>query len=485
VRFERSSGVLLHPTSLPSRYGIGELGPEAVEFAEFLAAAGQKLWQMLPLSPTGSGNSPYQSDSAFAGNPLLVSTERMVRDGLLDEPTAPEFPRDEVDYDAVAEFKHGNLRRAYRRFRPDRDYERFLAANGWWLEDYALFAALKSAHEGRPWNEWDPELKARKPEALAAAREELAEAVSFHRFVQYLFFRDCWEVKRAAGDRGVRLVGDIPIFVAHDSADVWANQRLFYLDDAGEPEVVAGVPPDYFSETGQLWGNPLYRWEAMAGDEYAWWQSRLRMALSLCDIVRVDHFRGFAAYWEIPAGEPTAVGGRWVEGPGEALFEVLRRELGEIPIIAEDLGTITREVEELRDRYGLPGMKVLQFAFSGPENQYLPHNYRSANCVVYTGTHDNDTTCGWWKSASGAEQALARRYLDRKAPETRDFIRLAMSSVADLAVFPMQDLLDLGSESRMNRPGEPEGNWRWRMRREALTPELSSYLRNLAELYNR
>jgi 4-alpha-glucanotransferase len=303
--------------------------------------------------------------------------------------------------------------------------------------------------------------------------------------VQYLFFRDCWEVKRAAGDRGVRLVGDIPIFVAHDSADVWANQQLFYLDGEGKPEVVAGVPPDYFSETGQLWGNPLYRWEAMAGDEYAWWQSRLRMSLSLCDIVRVDHFRGFVAYWEIPAGEPTAVGGRWVQGPGEALFEVLRRELGEIPIIAEDLGTITREVEELRDRYGLPGMKVLQFAFSGPENQYLPHNYRSANCVVYTGTHDNDTTCGWWKSASGEEQALARRYLDREAPETRDFIRLAMSSVADLAVFPMQDLLGLGSESRMNRPGEPEGNWRWRMRREALTPKLSSYLRNLAELYNR
>ncbi|TCJ20568.1 4-alpha-glucanotransferase [Rubrobacter taiwanensis] len=484
MRFARSGGVLLHPTSLPGGCGIGELGPEAYRFLDFLHAGGQRIWQMLPLGPVGPDGSPYRSYSAFAGNPLLISTERLVRDGLLDE-APPDAPGDAVDHTTAGKLKRELLRRAHLRFVPPPGFRKFCRANGWWLEDYALFTALKRAHGGRAWNEWGRELRTRDPAALEEARRELADELEFQRFAQYLFFRHFWDLRRAANGRGVRIFGDIPIFVAHDSADVWANQHLFHLDSGGDPSVVAGVPPDYFSETGQLWGNPLYDWSAMEREGYGWWKSRLRMALSLCDIVRVDHFRGFEAYWEIPAGEPTARNGRWVEGPGARLFETLRAELGELPVVAENLGTITPEVERLRRRYELPGMKVLQFAFTDPENEYLPHNYTDPNFVVYTGTHDNDTTPGWWASATEEERSFARRYLGREEPSVWDFVRLALSSVADVAVIPMQDLLELGSEARMNTPGTPAGNWQWRMRPDAAAPQLAQRLRELSRLYNR
>src|SRR5215210_578956 len=484
----RASGILLHPTSLPGRYGIGEFGDEALRFLDFLAASGQQLWQMLPLGPTGYGSSPYQPYSAFAGNPLLIATDRLVEEGLLDPALLedlPPFPQDAVDYDAVTPFKQGLLRQAYARFRPGLDFDEFREREAGWLGDYALFMALKGRHDGAGWNEWEPDLAARQPDALARAREDLVDEVAFHQFVQYLFFSHYGAVRREAEARGIRLVGDLPIFVAFDSADVWAHPDLFYLDAANRPTVVAGVPPDYFSATGQLWGNPLYRWDVMARDGYAWWLARLRAALALCDLVRVDHFRGFEAYWEVPAGETTAANGRWVRGPGDRLFAAVRDELGGLPIIAEDLGLITKEVGALRDRFALPGMKVLQFAFSDPANPYLPHNY-TGNCVVYTGTHDNDTTRGWWESLSAKERAFARRYLGRDGEEIAwDLIRLAFGSVAALAVVPLQDLLDLGSAARMNTPGQEWGNWTWRFRAAALTDALGQRLRELTELYGR
>lgn len=484
-KFERAGGILLHPTSLPGDYGVGELGPEALRFVEFLAAAGQRLWQILPTGPTGYSNSPYQSYSSFAGNPLLVSTDRLRESGLLHRPEVQEFPEGSVDYEAARHSKMTNLRRAHERFRPPEEYRNFCEENRWWLEDYALFMSLREAYGNRPWTRWEPELRDRDPEALAAAGKSFAAELEFQRFVQYLFFEHFREVRAAANERGIKVLGDLPIFVAPDSADVWANRELFHLDDRGEPTVVAGVPPDYFSETGQRWGNPLYDWERMERAGYDWWVARLRAALDLCDILRVDHFRGFEAYWEIPAQEATAVKGRWVEAPGGRLLQTFRRELGEVPLISEDLGIITPEVERLRDDHGLPGMKVLQFAFSGPQNEYLPHNYPTSNCVVYTGTHDNDTTAGWLNSATAEETALVRRYLGRERPVARDLIEFALASVADLAIFPMQDLLELGSDSRMNLPGSPEGNWDWRLRPDALTPELARELRELTRLYNR
>jgi 4-alpha-glucanotransferase len=483
----RSAGILLHPTSLPGPYGVGELGPEALEFVEFLRRGGQRIWQVLPLGPTGAGGSPYSAYSAFAGNPLLISTERLIEDGLI--PDAPESPAGRVDYRSVIPAKSERLRAAYRRARPGKDFEAFREEHRVWLEDYALYAALRTRFDGLPWTAWESGLRDREPEALARAREELEEEVRYHEFVQYLFFEHWGEVKEAANDAGIEVIGDIPIFVSHDSADVWANRDLFYLDESGDPTVVSGVPPDYFSETGQLWGNPLYRWERVREDGYAWWVQRMRMALTLYDAVRVDHFRGFSAYWEIPAGEETAKGGRWVEGPGERLFEALDRSLstgGELPIIAEDLGEITPDVEELRDALGLPGMKVLQFAFSHPENPFLPHNYTSDDWVVYTGTHDNDTTAGWWASASGEERDFARRYLGREFVSVWDLIRLAYSSVARRAVVPMQDALELGTGAKMNLPGTGEGNWEWRLESAAaLSPGLANRLWNLAELYGR
>ena len=476
----------MHPTSLPGRFGGGELGREALEFVRFLEKAGQKIWQVLPLGPAGGGDSPYSAISAFAGNPLLVSTENLIGEKLLD-PDLPKHPTGPVDYPAVTKAKMSRLREAYARSKPSEEFDEFRERHSTWLDDYALYAALKTRLGDAPWNRWETGLRDREPEALARARRELADEIHFHEYVQYLFFRDWESVRKEANAAGVEVVGDLPIFVSHDSADVWANRRLFHLDTEGEPTVVAGVPPDYFSETGQLWGNPLYDWDKMREESYQWWVERIRMALTLYDTVRIDHFRGFEAYWEISSGEETAAGGRWVKGPGREVFDALADALGELPIIAEDLGEITAGVEELRDSLGLPGMKVLQFAFSGPDNPHLPHNYNQAsgNWVVYTGTHDNDTTAGWWASATQEERSFARRYLGKEYVTVPDLIRQAYSSAAARAIVPMQDLLGLGTETRMNTPGTAEGNWKWRLDGATLTDELAGRLRNLAETYGR
>src|SRR6266540_494247 len=453
----RKSGILLHPTSLPGRWGIGDLGDAAYAFVDFLTAAGQQLWQVMPLGPTGYGDSPYQGFSAFAGNPLLISLDNLLAEGLLaDEDLfgAPSFPDAMVDYGAVIPFKDALLRRSFERFMAaaapeQRDaFADFRARNHAWLDDYALFAALKQAHGGANWNTWPPETAARQPEAIAYWTRDLSDQIEFHAYLQFQFFSQWRRLKQYANERGVQIVGDIPIFVAYDSADVWANREIFALDDQGRPTVVAGVPPDYFSATGQLWGNPLYRWDVLARRGYTWWVERFRTTLTLVDIARLDHFRGFAAYWEVPAGEPTAVKGRWAPGPGVALFEVVRAALGGLPIIAEDLGLITQDVEDLRDTLGFPGMKVLQFAFNGdPDDAYLPHNYER-RCVVYTGTHDNDTTLGWWRTITPDDRRNVQLYLGRDGSDISwDFIRLALASVAEMAIIPMQDVLGLGSEA--------------------------------------
>jgi len=483
----RSAGILLHPTSLPGPYGIGELGSEAFRFVEFMKQGGQKIWQVLPLGPPDAGGSPYSSYSAFAGNPLLISTERLLEEGLL-KTAGTEKSHEPVDYPAVSASKTKLLHEAHGRAKLGKEFKRFREEHGHWLRDYALYAALKERFSDEPWSRWERSLARREPGALRRAGTELAEEIEYHEFVQFLFFSQWKSVKQAANEAGIEVIGDLPIFVSHDSTDVWANQDLFYLDESGEPTVLSGVPPDYFSETGQLWGNPLYRWDRMRADGYSWWVERMRMALTLCDAVRVDHFRGFEAYWEIQAGEETAKNGQWIEGPGLDLFETLRSKLGtagELPLITEDLGDITPQVHALRKKAGLPGMKVLQFGFSGPDNPFLPHNYEGADYVVYTGTHDNDTTAGWWRSATQEERILARRYLGREHTSVWDFIRLAYLSTADRAIVPMQDVLGLGSETRMNTPGTPSGNWGWRMEASALTPELAGRLRSLAEIYGR
>ena len=491
----RVSGILLHPTSLPGRFGIGDLGPEALEWVEFLAAAGQKLWQVLPLGPTGYGDSPYQSFSAFAGNPYLVSPECLAEDGLLataDLESAPAFPSARVDFGPVIEWKLALLARAHERFAAGAasalaaPYAEFRREHAAWLEDFALFMALKDAHGGAAWTTWEPGLAGRRPGALESARTRLAAAMDSQRGRQFLFFRQWAAVRAAAHDAGIRILGDVPIFVAHDSADVWANPGLFQLDARGAPTVVAGVPPDYFARTGQLWGNPLYRWDVMRRDGYAWWIARLRATLAMVDLVRLDHFRGFEACWEVPAGDPTAEHGRWVEGPGDHFFDAVRSALGALPVIAEDLGHITPPVVALRDWLELPGMRILQFAFgSSARNPYLPHNH-VRNCVVYTGTHDNDTTRGWYASAPEKERHFARSYLGREGGDfTWDLIRAGMASVADTFIVPLQDVLDLGPEARMNLPGRLGGNWGWRFRREQLTDASRDRLLDLTETYGR
>lgn len=495
MAFSRSSGILLHPTSLPGPHGIGDLGREAFTWLEFLEAAGQRLWQVMPLGPTGYGDSPYQCFSAFAGNPYLIDLEQLRDEGWLeaaDLAEAPPLSEERVDYGAVIPFKLSLLSRAHARFRGGASEEareavrRYRAEQAGWLEDFALFMALKEAHGGRAWNQWQPELRDREAGPLEQAREAHQEAIDRHVLWQYLFHRQWMRVKRRANEKGIRIVGDIPIFIAYDSAEAWAQREKFHFDEEANPTVVAGVPPDYFSDTGQRWGNPLYRWERMRADGFRWWIDRFRAALEFFDLIRVDHFRGFEAYWEVPAHEETAMHGRWVRGPGQALFDAVRDALGELPIIAEDLGVITPEVERLRDDNGLPGMKVLQFAFAnGASDPYLPHNY-PRNCVVYTGTHDNDTTRGWYQSAPEAERDHVRRYLargDEDAPQ--GLVRLAIASVADQAVFPFQDALGLGSEARMNTPGRAVGNWAWRFRWRDVPPWLAGQLREMAELYGR
>ncbi len=496
MRFPRASGVLLHPTSLPGSPAIGDLGPAATRFIDFLAAAGQTYWQVLPLGPTGYGDSPYQCFSAFAGNPLLISPQKLAAEGILDASAIAAnepWPIGRVDFGRVIPWKRALLRAAFDRFRAEANatqraaFDRFCQEAAAWLDDFALFMALKDEHNGAPWWEWERPLRQRAPDAIRAASDRLANAIAEHRFQQWLFFRQWRELRDYAQERGVRLIGDIPIFAARDSADVWANPHLFYLDDDGNPTIVAGVPPDYFSATGQLWGNPLYRWDVMHETGYAWWIERFRAIFRLVDVARVDHFRGFEAYWSVPAHETTAVNGRWNPGPGAAFFQAVIDALGELPIIAEDLGFITPAVAALRDQFAFPGMKVLQFAFSTDgRDPYLPHNYQP-NCVVYTGTHDNDTTVGWFTGSSTAEErAFVRRYLRRDGSDIAwDLIHLAWLSVADTAIAPMQDLLRLGTEARMNLPGSLGGNWQWRCPPDALADDLAQALRDLTDLCNR
>lgn len=498
MQFPRAAGVLVHPTCFPSRYGIGDLGEAAYHFIDFLRQSKQTYWQVLPLGPTGYGDSPYQSFSAFAGNPLLISPDKLAQDGYLPAeaaPPAPPFPRHEVDYGPIIEYKNDLFRQAHAHFRAQgtaaqRDaFDHFCAQNAAWLDDFALFMAVKSYHmaeEGGVWNTWPAGIARREAAAMAEWSEKLAGEVEGHKFLQFLFFQQWLALKQYANERGILVIGDIPIFVAFDSADVWANPDLFYLNEDGSPSVVAGVPPDYFSETGQRWGNPLYRWDRIAENDYAWWAARLQMTFTQADIVRIDHFRGFEGYWEIPATEPTAMIGRWVKGPGAGFFEAMARKLGQLPIIAEDLGVITPEVRAIRDRFDFPGMKILQFAFGGERNSaFLPHTF-SHNCVVYTGTHDNETIIGWYRNASEAERDHFRRYMTVSGQNIAwDMIRLAYMSVGDTAVATLQDLMELGNEARMNYPGKASGYWRWRYTPGMLTERIAYRLRELTELYGR
>ena len=480
----RKSGILLHPTSLPGDSGIGDLGRWAYRFADFLAESGQQLWQILPLGPTGYGNSPYQTWSSIAGNPLFISLDAFAEQGWLtaEDLRGPFFDPSFVDFDAVAHFKMPLLRKAARAFfatRPDgpfREFENFCQQNVSWLEELARFAALREANGEAPWTEWNP------------AKTAEDQAIAEHKFIQFEFYRQWLALKQYCNGLGIKIIGDVPIFVAHDSADVWGHRRLFDLDGKGNPLHIAGVPPDYFSETGQRWGNPLYRWNEMSKEGYVWWINRVRAAMLMMDIIRLDHFRGFEKFYQIPADSDTAIDGTWVNGPGDRLFQALSGALGKLPFIAEDLGYITPEVRALRDRWGFPGMRILQFAFGDGlcDNPHKPYNFKR-NCVVYTGTHDNDTAAGWFADEEmrfAASEALA--YMGNTGDDpVRDFIRLAMSSVADTAILPMQDILALNSEARMNTPSTKGNNWKWRMTADALKPELAVRLRDMTRLYGR
>jgi 4-alpha-glucanotransferase len=501
----RAGGVLLHPTSLPGPYGVGDFGPEARGFVDWLASAGCTLWQILPIGPTGIGNSPYQCRSAFAGNPLLISPDLLVRDGLLrksdleDRPAFRETGRGvrRVDFERASAWKSALLRRAFERFKADASenlrqaFAAFRAEQAGWLDEFALFMALKETTNDRAWVDWPEPLRAHDREGIAAARRDLGEAITRRSFFQLLFFRQWWELRDYAHSAGIQIIGDLPIFAAGDSADVWTNPQLFHLDGLGRPTVVSGVPPDYFSETGQLWGNPLYRWEEHERTQYDWWCRRLLATLALFDVVRLDHFRGFVACWEVPAGNPTAQIGRWVPAPGRALFEALFERLPahlverELPLIAEDLGVITPDVTNLRDALNVPGMRILQFGFSEPQPLFLPHNYIK-HCVAYTGTHDNDTARGWLDSASEDEARYALEYLQAtRRGIAWEMMRAIWASVATYVIVPMQDLLGLGTRARMNYPGRPSGNWSWRLGENDLGAGLAERLGRLSELYGR
>lgn len=502
----RASGILLHPTSLPGEFGIGDLGKHTFAFVDFLARTKQTYWQILPLGPTGYGDSPYQCFSAFAGNTLLISPEALVEDGFLtpDQITdKPNVPSHKVDYGAVHDWKNRILPLAFEGLHHITSvdlrgkFETFIQDNESWLDDYALYRAIKASQYQKAWYEWDEPLRLRDSDALQDVSEKLFSEILAEKFYQFLFFRQWQAVKDHANRNGVQVVGDIPIFVALDSADVWRNQELFKLNPDGSARVVAGVPPDYFSETGQLWGNPIYDWDAMRRDGFRWWIERVRATLKTIDAVRIDHFRGFAAAWEVPGGDKTAENGRWVEVPGKELFTALKNALDDLPFWAEDLGVITPDVEELRDGFGFPGMRILQFAFGGdPRNHDLPHNYIN-NCVAYTGTHDNDTTVGWWHSQAGAgstrdasaitrEREFCMKYLDTDGSEIHwDFIRAVWASVADTAIAPLQDLLGLGTEGRMNLPASTSGNWHWRFKDGDISDEIAARLKELTEVYGR
>ncbi len=495
--FPRSSGILLHPTSFPSRFGIGDLGLEAYRFVDFLAQSAQHLWQVLPVGPTGYGNSPYASYSAMAGNPLLISPDRLKDEGLLaeeDEANLPAFPVEKVDFEQVVQTKIPLLKKACENFKANaspvqqKEFAGFCETKAYWLDDYALFMAIKDAKEGASWHTWEPEIARRQPEALDQYQQRLSAEIFYYKYIQFEFFRQWSALKGYANMRGIQIIGDIPIYVAHDSADVWGHPEIFCLDqETSEAALMAGVPPDYFSATGQLWGNPVYNWEKLQQLDFQWWVQRFQAMLDYVDIIRIDHFRGFQAYWAVRRGETTAMNGEWVEAPGEALFQVLNEKLGKLPVLAEDLGVITPEVEALRDQFEFPGMKILHFAFgSDPGNPYLPFNY-SRNCVVYTGTHDNDTTIGWFNQLSDHEKNAVLRYLGRTSPEGIhwDLIGLALSSVGNQTLIPLQDILGLGGEARMNVPGKAEGNWAWRYQPDALTTDVRDRLKTLTETYGR
>jgi 4-alpha-glucanotransferase len=514
---DRASGVLLHPTSLPGPHGCGDVGVEARRFVDRLAEAGQRWWQTLPVAPPGYGDSPYSAQSAFAGNPLLIALEPLVDAGLLDASElegARALPEGYVDYARTAAFRARALRAAFDGFRAGRgsraraDLDHFCEESASWLDDWALFCALKAHHGGAPWWEWEAPFRDRTLQGLARARRDHEGAIARAKLEQHLFATQWRELRAHAATRGVGLIGDIPIFVAHDSADVWAHRRLFHVDDRGQPLLVSGVPPDYFSQTGQRWGNPLYRWARIRKSGYAWWIERLRIMFQRFDVVRLDHFIGFQRYWEVPAAEATAMNGRWMKGPGARFFDEVRRTLGDVPLIAEDLGCVTPAVTRLRDSFRFPGIKILQFAFGTDPSaaDFLPHSY-TQRAVVYTGTHDNDTTVGWFNDrgdASGtrtpaqceAERLAVLRYVHGRAvrPEEVpalgreihwDLIRLATASVAHTAIFPLADVLGLGSEARMNHPGRSEGNWTWRFERGALTTSITERLRSLTATYGR
>ncbi|MDB5309705.1 MAG: malQ [Gemmataceae bacterium] len=489
----RSSGVLLHPTSLPGPFGIGDIGPAAFRWVETLAAMRQSWWQVLPLGPTGAGDSPYQSFSAFGGNVNLLSPELLERDGLVPASfwAGQQFPDDHVDFARVTPFKKALLRAAWDAFRGGKAprlkeaFAAYAAEEAGWLDGYAVFTAIRESLGGISLPDWPDDLLRRNPVAVAAVEKELTAQIAMHKFGQFLFDRQWAALKAYAAERKVRVIGDAPIFVALDSADVWANPDEFLLDARRRPTVVAGVPPDYFAAEGQHWGNPIYDWERMAATGYAWWTARVVRGLRQVDLIRLDHFRGFRQAWHIPAGERTAKNGMWVDGPGARLFDRLRTAVGGLPLIAEDLGVITPDVDEMRDSLGLPGMKVIQFALDTPQNPYWPHNF-DRQCFCYTGTHDNDTTNGWWATLDEKNRGYLAAYLGRRVEDPAwDLIRLAWSSVAEVAIAPLQDVISLGGEARMNRPGVAEGNWRWRFRPHQFGPGVIDRLAGLTELYNR
>jgi 4-alpha-glucanotransferase len=497
MNFPRASGILVHPSSFPGRFGIGDLGLEAYRFIDFLQASSHKYWQVLPLSPTGYGNSPYMCYSAIAGNPLLISPDKLVDDQLLsqvDFMDLPEFAAHKIDFTSASLTKIELLKKACNNFKEQatlaqkQEFDHFCQSKAAWLDEYALFMAIKDAYDSVSWNFWPVELAKRERSALAKAKKELAAEIFYYKFVQYEFFAQWSSLKTYANTYGIEIIGDIPIYVSHDSADVWANPDIFCLDvETGAVALMAGVPPDYFSATGQLWGNPVYNWEELEKQEFKWWVDRFQAMLTYVDIIRIDHFRGFESYWTIPQGEETAVNGQWLTGPGESLFTAIKEKLGKLPVLAEDLGIITPEVETLRDKFEFPGMKVLQFAFgSDPGNPFLPFNF-TRNSVVYTGTHDNDTTIGWFNTASDYEKQNLLLYLGDVCAEGVhwDLIRLALSSIANQVIIPLQDILGLGTEARMNYPSTASGNWEWRYSPEVLTQELSDRLDRLNYIYGR
>jgi 4-alpha-glucanotransferase len=495
MRFERAAGILLHPTSLPGKFGIGDLGKEAYRFVDFLEAARQTIWQVFPLGPTGYGDSPYQSFSAFAGNPLLISPEKLKDEGLLsdeDLTSIPDYDPHQIDYGSVIDYKYSLLKKAYENFRnkkTSREFEKFIKDNSDWLDDYALFMAAKEYHGGGTWTGWDKELVKRTPSAIKEWTEKLKDQINYVKFIQYTFFKQWTELRTYANSKSVKIIGDMPIFIAYDSADSWQHKDIFSIDEEGNLSFVAGVPPDYFSETGQLWGNPLFKWKEMEKNDFEWWRRRITKLLQFVDIIRIDHFRGFDAYWEIPGDAETAITGRWVKAPGEKFFSTLIKHLGELPIIAEDLGVITKSVRELRDNFNFPGMKILQFAFGTKmETKFLPHNL-VPNSLIMTGSHDNDTTRAYFEKARTQDNDIyehMQKYLNYYGDEiVFELIRVAYRSVSDLVVIPMQDILNLGAEARMNFPGKLGGNWTWRFTWDMVPYGIADKYKELAKLYER